>query len=135
MPSQAKKGRVSSGAQAIQEVNKRMDRMADIFEKGLMSLTSLPAAPSTPRHHDRAPVAESSPVRAQTAVSQAASLEIGHLGAVNTTKFLCYLEMHSAVVITYNMLVKLGNEVLRKEYVAECVRRYEEEQDRKDLGL
>ena len=49
------------GAQALEEANKRMDRMADVLEKGLLAMAaSAPAAPTTPTCHDHAPATEQS---------------------------------------------------------------------------
>ena len=113
-----------------------LQRLGDVLEKNLTALAE--STPRTPSriNHGTVVTLESSPIRAQHAITHASTLETEHLGDASLVmKFICFLESNPHAVITYNTLVKTGNVAIREAYVKECIRKYEAETHRKDLGL
>lgn len=131
--SQSKKPRVSAGAQALTDAGKAFADMTGVIKQGFQLLQP----PKTPtRREGPSTVVDSSPVRAGKAASTAAVLEMEHLGdAVEVTKFLVYLERKPQAVVTYNSLTAPQFDPLRRAYVKQCLKNYEEEEERKAMGL
>ncbi len=135
--SQAKRARTAKDTLA--SAGQGLESLSQVLERGLNAL--IPPTPSTPSRTSRntpssSSALESSPVRAQNAITQASTLEFDHLKDPELVmKFICVLEENSKAVLTYNTLVKTGRADLREAYVKQCIRKYDAAEERKDLGL
>ncbi len=123
---------MSAGALALSDASKALSDMTGVVKQGFLALNT----PQTPTRREAPMAADSSPVRAGKAASSAAVLEMEHLGdADEVAKFLVYLERDPKAVVTYNSLVALQSEPLRRAYVMKCLRQYDEQESRANMGL